>query len=79
MCVKYVLDSINWLRLPLYLSTGDIWVIFQKLKYVWVEESMQFQGLEFPVDKKLGFYLRSTGYQDEASLEETRRAFGTNK
>ena len=54
-------------------------MIFQKLKYVWVEESMQFQGLEFPVDKKLGFYLRSTGYQDEASLEETRRAFGTNK
>ena len=71
--------SAELIRIHKSKSTGDIWVIFQKLKYVWVEESMQFQGLEFPVDKKLGFYLRSTGYQDEASLEETRRVFGTNK
>ena len=60
-------------------KNGDIWVIFQKLKYVWVEEEKQFQGLEFPVDRKLSFYLRSTGYQDEATLEEIKRSFGTNK
>ena len=60
-------------------TTGDIWVIFQKLKYVWVEDVKQFQGLEFPIDRKLGFYLHSTGYQDEAALESTRRTFGNNK
>ena len=60
-------------------KNGDIWVIFQKLKYVWNDQERQFQGLEFPVDRKLSFYLRSTGYQDEVTLEETKRSFGTNK
>ena len=57
----------------------DTWVIFQKLKYIWSDERKQFESLEFPVDKKLIHYLRSTGYEDEASLEERKRLFGTNK
>lgn len=65
-------------RLKRSAKTGDIWVIFQKLKYTWSEDEFEFQGLEFPVDKKLRHYLHSTGFMDEDSLEEVKRVYGTN-
>lgn len=60
-------------------SHNAYWVIFQKLKYSWSESDFEFQGLVFPVDKKLSFYLHSNGFQDEETLEQSKRTFGTNR
>ena len=64
--------------IKIHRKGGETWVIFQKLKYIWSDQLAQFEGLEFPVDEKLSYYLHSTGFADEASLEERKRKFGNN-
>ena len=61
------------------VRTDDIWCIFQKLKYVWVESEQVFKGLEFPVNETIAHYLNTKGYEDETALAEKRRIFGDNK
>ena len=60
------------------VRSGDIWCVFQKLKYVWKPDEQVFAGLEFPVDKPYDYYLKSQGFEDENDLANKRRIFGNN-
>ena len=71
--------SAELVRIRRSAKTGDIWVMFQKLKYIWSDVDDHFSGLQFPVNETLGYYLHSPGHKDEDSLSETRRIFGDNK
>lgn len=71
--------SAELVRIRQSAKTGDIWVMFQKLKYIWSDNEDHFSGLQFPVSESLGYYLHSSGHKDEESLSETRRVFGDNK
>ncbi len=71
--------SSELVRLRRRPQTGEMWVIFQKLKYSWCEEANEFQALEFPVDKKFSYYLHALGHTNDEQLEEVYRIFGDNK
>ena len=71
--------SAELVRVHRSAKTGDIWVMFQKLKYIWSDKESHFLGLQFPVQESLGYYLHSSGHKDEETLSETRRIFGDNK
>ena len=71
--------SAELVRLRKAVRSGDIWLLFQKLKYVFSEDSQVFSGLEFPVNDKLSSYLHSKGHDEESSLHEAKRIFGDNK
>jgi cation-transporting ATPase 13A1 len=59
--------------------SGDIWCMFQKLKYLWLESEGIFAGLEFPVNETYAHYLEAKGQDDDEALVNTRRVFGDNK
>ena len=71
--------SAELVRVRKAVRSGDIWLIFQKLKYIWSEEKEAFGSLEFPVNEKLSYYLHSKGHEEESSLHEAKRVFGDNK
>ena len=71
--------SAELVRIRKSAKTGDIWCIFQKLKYIWSDEEGVFKGLEFPTSETFSTYLNAKGFEDEESLAERRRVFGDNK
>ena len=71
--------SAELVRVRRAVRSGEIWLLFQKLKYVWSEELQVFSGLEFPVKEKLSYYLHSKGHEEESSTQEAKRIFGDNK
>ena len=71
--------SAELVRVRKAVRSGDIWLIFQKLKYIWSTDKQVFCSLEFPVNEKLSFYLHAKGHEDESSLHEAKRIFGDNK
>ena len=77
--INFKLFFLELVRIRKSVRTGDIWCIFQKLKYVWSESEQVFKGLEFPVNESYSHYLNAKGYEDEDSLAENRRIFGDNK
>ncbi len=60
-------------------ESGEVFFIFQKLKFTFDEERKLFRGVEFPADRSYRFYLDYRGHEDEEELAKTRRHFGDNK
>lgn len=71
--------SAELVRVHRSVRSGDIWCMFQKLKYLWNERDQVFAGLEFPVNRTFEHYLQSKGHDEESALVETKRVFGDNK
>lgn len=55
------------------------WFIFQKIKYVWDADKKTFRGLDFPIHKTYGEYVRSKGYQNDADVERAIKRYGNNQ
>lgn len=55
------------------------WFIFQKIKYVWDGDKKTFRGLDFPIHKTYGEYVRSKGHQNDAEVERAVKRYGNNQ
>ena len=57
----------------------DPWFIFQKSKYVWDSENMEFRCLKFPIKNSINYYSQWKGYADDKEIEEAEAKYGQNK
>ena len=58
----------------------EIWIVFQKLKYVWDEEKKMFRSVQFPTNESLSFYAEWKGNDDsDDGLATKEKHFGNNE
>lgn len=55
------------------------WFVFQKIKYVWNADKKTFHGIDFPIHKTYGEYVRSKGHQNDADVERAVKRYGNNQ
>jgi cation-transporting ATPase 13A1 len=60
-------------------QTGEVFWLFQKLKYTWDVNKKVFRGVEFPLDQHLRYYLDYKGHADEESVASVQGHYGDNK
>lgn len=56
----------------------DIWFYFQKTKYIYDDESGQFNQLNFPVNEPIEYYLNSNGLLNQQQFEQADFKYGKN-
>lgn len=60
-------------------KTGEVyWFNFQKIKYEWDDNKMQFRATDFPVNSPYQEYFNAKGHEDEDSMALAERKFGKN-
>lgn len=56
-----------------------IWLVFQKIKYIWNEDKKVFRGLEFPINMSYAEYINWKGYQEDAEIQAAEQLYGKNQ
>ena len=59
-------------------NNGQIYCIFQKLKFTWDDNKKTFRGLEFPTNLSFTHYLNWKGHEDDNQLSAQERNYGIN-
>uniref|UniRef100_A0A0K2ULY2 ATPase type 13A1 [Nasonia vitripennis] n=1 Tax=Lepeophtheirus salmonis TaxID=72036 RepID=A0A0K2ULY2_LEPSM len=56
----------------------DVWIVFQKIKYIWDMEKKRFKQVEFPISQTLRHYFESKGYETEEELLKAKNIYNNN-